>query len=66
MGALVRILRELVDPRRVLSEAQVTSVVTYARDKRTLATERDTTHKDESVQKWHVLEGLGCLSYEMA
>lgn len=60
-----RIFRDAIDPRRVLSDEQVDSVMAYARDRRTLAAEREIRHKDVSVQKWHVLEGTDCLSYKM-
>lgn len=60
----IRTLRALCDPEHVLSQRQVDGIVSWARNRRTLATEADGVGKSESVQIWRVLEGMGCLSYE--
>lgn len=58
------IIRQAADPHSVLSATQLDNIVKYARDFDTLATERETLHKDPSTQKWLLMEAIGCLSYE--
>lgn len=58
------ILRSLCDPNDVLTDGQVEAIISWGRDRRTLAMEADTLGKPESVQIWKVIDGMRCLSYE--
>ena len=49
----------------VVSEAQQISILRWAKDRVTLQRERENLGKPESAQIWKVLEGMGCLAYEM-
>lgn len=49
----------------IMSEAQQRLVLRWAMDKGTLGRERESLGLKESAQIWKVLEGMGCLAYEM-
>lgn len=49
----------------IMSEAQQRSVLRWAMDKGTLGRESGSLGLKESAQIWKVLEGTGCLAYEM-
>lgn len=49
----------------IMSEAQQRLVLRWAMDRGTLGRERETLGLKESAQIWKVLEGMGCLAYEM-
>ena len=49
----------------VMSEAQQRSVLRWAMDRGTLCKERESLGLKDSAQIWKVLEGMGCLAYEM-
>lgn len=59
------VIRHLADPHHVLSETQLGSIIEYAMNRSTLGREREIVHKDESTQKWMMLEAIGCLAYEL-
>ena len=60
-----RILAYAVDAQGLLSQSQQESVLRYAMDKSSLRKERDALGLKEGAQKWHVLEDMDCLAYEM-
>lgn len=49
----------------VMSEAQQKSVLQWAMDRGTLGKERESLGLKDSAQIWKVLEGMGCLAYDM-
>lgn len=49
----------------VMSEAQQRSVLRWAMDRGTLGKERESLGLKDGAQIWKVLEGMGCLAYEM-
>jgi len=50
----------------VVSKDQSVAVVRWAKDRGSLEREMEALGKAESAQIWRVLEGMGCLAYEMA
>lgn len=50
----------------IVSKDQRVTVVRWARDRGSLEREMEALGKAESAQIWRVLEGMGCLAYEMA
>ena len=60
-----RIIALASDATSVVSTTQQYSILHWARDRNTLCREREMLGKSESAQIWRVLEGLGCLSYEV-
>lgn len=62
--AWTNIIRQICDPDHVLNDKHVNGIMTWGRDKRTLAMEVEVLGKPESVQIWRVLEGMRCLSYD--
>ncbi|MCJ1246378.1 hypothetical protein MMC30_003585 [Trapelia coarctata] len=50
----------------IVSKDQSVAVVRWARDRGSLEREMEALGKAESAQIWRVLEGMGCLAYEMA
>ncbi|MCJ1381308.1 hypothetical protein MMC17_004418 [Xylographa soralifera] len=49
----------------ILNTEQALAVVKWARDRASLQREMEVLGKAESTQVWRVLEGMGCLAYEM-
>lgn len=49
----------------ILSVVQQRSVLRWAMDRTTMTKERDSLGLKESAQIWKVLDGMGCLAYEM-
>ncbi len=49
----------------VISSEQQESIIRWAKKRETLGREREALGKAESEQIWRVLEGMGCLSYEV-
>lgn len=49
----------------IVSSEQQESIVRWAKKRDTLGREREALGKAESEQIWRVLEGMGCLSYEV-
>ena len=49
----------------VVNEKQRRAIVKWAMDRGTLGREMDTLGKAGSAQIWKVLEGMGCLAYEV-
>ena len=49
----------------ILNAAQVSAVIKWARDRSSLKREMEALGKAESAQIWRVLEGTGCLAYEI-
>lgn len=60
-----RILGEAVDPTGIMSVNQQEIMLEWAMDRHTLERERDNLGHTQSAQIWRVLEGTGCLVYEM-
>lgn len=61
-----RIVAFAIDgPKDTLSEQQMNKIFAWAVDRNTLGIERDRLGKSESAQIWMVLDGMGCLSYEV-
>lgn len=61
--AWVRVLIFLADAQDVFTDKHIESILTYACDRRTLEAERERMGSSDSVQKWKVLEQMGCLMY---
>lgn len=61
-----RIVALACDGVGIVSKDQSSAVVRWARDRRSLEREMEALGKAESAQIWRVLEGMGCLAYEMA
>lgn len=49
----------------IVSNEQQESIITWAKNRDTLSRERGMLGKTESEQIWRVLEGMGCLSYDV-
>lgn len=49
----------------VVNNGQQESIIKWARDRDTLSREREALGKPERAQIWRVLEGMGCLAYEV-
>ena len=49
----------------ILSERQQISVLRWAMDRKTLGKERDALGLTQAAQIWRILEGTGCLAYDM-
>ncbi|MCJ1432951.1 hypothetical protein MMC27_002309 [Xylographa pallens] len=49
----------------ILNAEQALAVVKWARDRASLQREMEALGKAESAQVWRVLEGIGCLAYEI-
>lgn len=60
-----RIMAAAVGAEDIMSETQQRSVLQWAMDRGTLGRERESLGLKESAQIWKVLEGTGCLAYEM-
>lgn len=60
-----RILALAVDAECVLDDKQQLSVLRWAMERGTLVREMESLGKPESAQIWKVLEGMGCLAYEI-
>lgn len=60
-----RCLRDAIDPTGILSQRQVERVVDWARRRETLKRDEEVVGKLESTQVWRVLEGVGCLVFEV-
>lgn len=60
-----RILAYALDAQGLLSQGQQESIVRYALDKNSLRKERELLGLKEAARKWHVLEDMDCLAYEM-
>lgn len=60
-----RIMAIAAGAEEVMSEAQQRSVLRWAMDKGTLCKESESLGLKDSAQIWKVLEGMGCLAYEM-
>ena len=50
----------------IVSKDQSVAVVRWAKDRGSLEREMEALGKAESAQIWRVLDGMGCLAYEMA
>lgn len=48
-----------------MGRTQQSNVLRWAVDRRTLARELESLGKPESAQIWKVLDGMGCLAYEV-
>ncbi|KAI9688404.1 MAG: hypothetical protein M1822_001353 [Bathelium mastoideum] len=59
------ILAQAADAGRLLNKEQQASVVRWAQDPATLAEESRMLGKSRSMQIWKVLDGVGCLAYEI-
>ncbi len=65
-GALWRrIITEASGAMGVVSDEQQKSIMAWARNRSTLGREREVLGKSESGQIWRVLDGMGCLSYDI-
>ena len=60
-----RIVAHVVGAHGIMSKGQQLSVMRWAMDRRTLAQEKESLGKPKSAQIWKVLDGTGCLAYEM-
>ena len=60
-----QILGYAVGAKGLLSHGQQKSVLTYAMDRGNLKKEREALGLKEAAQKWHILEDMDCLAYEM-
>ena len=60
-----RIIALAVGADDVLSEKQQLSILRWAMDRGTLQKEMEVLGKPESAQIWKVLEGMGCLCYDI-
>ncbi|MCJ1469659.1 hypothetical protein MMC07_008295 [Pseudocyphellaria aurata] len=60
-----RIMAIAAGAENIMSEAQQRSVLRWAMDRDTLGKERESLGLKEGAQIWKVLEGMGCLAYEM-
>ena len=60
-----RIMAVAAGAEDIMSEAQQRSVLQWAMNRSTLGRERESLGLKESAQIWKVLEGTGCLAYEM-
>ncbi len=60
-----RVISCAVDPSACLNEEQHMRVMFWGMDRSTLASERETLGKPDSVQIWKVLESMGCLAYDI-
>jgi len=61
----LRIIAHAAGATGVLSLRQQRAVVEHAKNRNRLAQERDRLSMNESAQVWHLLETLGCLTYDM-
>ncbi|KAL9090646.1 MAG: hypothetical protein Q9159_001893 [Coniocarpon cinnabarinum] len=61
--AWIRVLVYMIGVESVLKDVHLDSIMKYACDRSTLAKEREYLGKSDSVQKWKVLEQMGCLMY---
>ena len=60
-----RIIAIAADADGIMSEAQQRSVLRWGMDRGTLSRESESLGLAEYTQIWKVLEGMGCLSYEV-
>lgn len=60
-----RILAYAVDDNGLMSRGQQLSVVRYAIERRTLGKEREALGLKDAAQKWHILDDMDCLTYEI-
>ncbi|MCJ1393223.1 hypothetical protein MMC18_006095 [Xylographa bjoerkii] len=60
-----RIISLACDCTGILNAEQVVAVIKWARDRASLQREMEALGKAESAQVWRVLEGMGCLAYEI-
>ena len=60
-----RILGHAAGANGLLSQGQQKSVLAYAMDRGNLKKEREALGLKEAAQKWHILEDMDCLAYEM-
>lgn len=60
-----RIIADAAGVDGVLSLEQQRAVISYAKDRSTLKHEQARAGMSESVQIWHLLEAVGCLTYPM-
>jgi hypothetical protein len=60
-----QIIKQVADPRSVLTAEQVKQTMAFGSDRGTLAEEREAQAKGETHQIWRLLESTGCLSYKI-
>ena len=65
MGVWRKIIATAVGADGIMSEAQQRSVLRWGMDRGTLSRERESLGLAEHAQIWKVLEGAGCLAYEV-
>ena len=64
-AAWQRIMAHCIEAIDILSERQQSSILRWAMDRKTLSKERDALGLTQAAQIWRVLEGTGCLAYDM-
>ncbi|KAI5777507.1 hypothetical protein EDC01DRAFT_732399 [Geopyxis carbonaria] len=61
----ISIIKKTADSNQLLSSDQCLRIVVWAKSRETLEKERELAGKLPSVQIWKVLDGMGCLSYDV-
>ncbi|KAI9722894.1 MAG: hypothetical protein M1812_001342 [Candelaria pacifica] len=61
----IRIITDITDPDGILSETQREAIIEWAMDTNTLNRERELLGKPEYIQIWRLLDGVGCLAYDV-
>lgn len=64
-NAWARIFSYVADPAGLLTEEQRNRVISFAKDRATLASEVEILGKPSSVQIWKVLDAMGSLAYDV-
>lgn len=61
----MRIISHIVGADGIVNITQQRSILRWAMDRTTLSREREALGKPECAQIWRVLEGIGCLAYDV-